>query len=145
MKETTKCHHFRRCSYNQMFNIWMLSQNSSIRRSWGDTKLAFSRLFHFIHTIFLTPDLPWLWYCPDALTLVLSRPVKLTTVINHGPGFTPLFWKSWFQKYHAVTVSVLTCIECAMNAAFKITANRIRTPRTRRDIHLQSQHLPPGH
>ena len=33
----------------------MLSQNSSIRRSQGDTKLAFDRLFHFLHTIFFFP------------------------------------------------------------------------------------------
>ena len=52
---------------------------------------------------FLTPDLPWLWYCPDALTLVLSRTVKLTTV----RVFTPLFWKSWFQRYHA---DIIDCV-----------------------------------
>ena len=30
--------------------------------------------------------------------------VKLTTVLNHGPGFYPLFLKSQIPKYHLVHV-----------------------------------------
>ena len=41
----------------------------------------------------------------DEVVIKLTTwPVKLTTVLNHGPGFYPLFLKSRIPKYHLVYI-----------------------------------------
>ena len=53
-----------------------------------DTKLAFGRFFHFLHTIFLARVLPWLGYCPALVQYNEVAPIGIprTIIIVDSPS-----------------------------------------------------------